>query len=242
MGAEVLVRHKGMAVPIVSAQKKGIFIESRKGTKRLPWSTICKVQPQMGISKRFVSVEDFQYSYFYQGESRWETDAHNSTMSRERDTNMAIAAVSSSANLSSEERQEQIQALTSAQNEYERQMDTLINDGELRADGYGDSVRVKMTLMPTADIQNAYCAIMTDYMRADGTRLVSTKIEWLGDLLKDIPEEVDFTQFLAEGDYSQSRTELHLFSGNSKLIPTTLSKALKELSVDEMNTLLTGGN
>ncbi|MDQ8197867.1 hypothetical protein QEH56_06900 [Pelagicoccus enzymogenes] len=236
-GAEVLVRFKGEAVPIVAAKKKGVFVQNGKRLKRLPWSTLSTIQPQIGVSNRLVSVEDFSYSYFYQSESRWESDAYNSVSSRQRATNLAIAKLSTPGQNPTASQMAQIDELMTEQMDYENQMDTLINDGELKAEGYADSVRMSMTLTPVMDVPGAYCAVLTDYYRADGEHFVVTKTEWLGDLLANIPEEIDFVMKLREGDYSKSRSQFYLFSEDGVPVPTNLSTGLKELSIDELKEL-----
>lgn len=235
--SEVLVRFKGKAVPIKAAKKKGVFVSAGNRLKRLPWSTPARLQPQIGVSNRFVTVADYDYSYFYQGESRWEAEAYDSVRLRQRQTNMAITSLSTPGQSPSASQQAQIDDLIIEQQEYEQEMGKLVRDGELKADGYGDSVRMSLTLTPNMDIPRAYCAILTDYHRVDGERFVVTKTRWIGDLLKGIPEELNFTLKLREGDYSNSKSQFYLFSGDSKPVPTNFSNGLKELNVAELKEL-----
>lgn len=237
-GGEVLVRFKGKAVPIEVAKEKGLFVNAGQRLKRLPWATPSTIQPQVGISDRFVSIQNYEYSYSYQSESSWEIDAYNSVSTRQRSTNMAIGRLSTPGHTPSTSQSAQINDLINQQMEYENSIDASVTDGELKPEGFADSIQMRMTLTPNMDIPGAYCAVLSDYYSANGEHFAVTQTKWIGDLLANIPEELAFSIKLKEGDYSKSRTHFYLFSEDGKPLATNLSAGLKELSVEELRSII----
>lgn len=231
--AEILTRNKGKATPIIGAEEKGIYIrKGKKGQKRMSWSVSCSAQPVFSVSSKFISIEDLDYRFFYRKDAYHEEAAYQDMRTRNRETQHKVGMLQGTGN------DEAIVELLEEQEQFEENMETLIEDGDLELKGHADSIELTMKIQPNQDIDNAYLAVMASHQNLENKLRVAVSVEWIGDLLKDIPEEVTIRKLLAEGNYQGSRVELFLFSGDATPIPTTLSRSLKELSMTELENLV----
>lgn len=234
IGAEMLVQYKKNAEPIISADKRGIYVDiGKKKPKRFPWHTFCLFKPKAGISNRFVDFNELSYNFVYQKPSFREKEAYDTIRAKARETNIHIQRIRATQG-NSDAGQEAIDMLETERDEFTSSLADMIDNDDLKMAGHADSIEVKMTLTPTTDIKDAYCAVMVDYNEISGKRRGVYKMSPLGDLLKDIPETTSFKLFLGEGDFTQSRFELYLFSGDGSQIATSESRGLRMLSLSEL--------
>ncbi len=234
-GSEILVRYKNLALPIASTDKKGVYLQKGDGTKKVRWSSPCMANPLITVSNKFIDLSDLQYEFVYQKASNSEELAYEAIREKERQTNSDIIAVYEG---SSTTKLQDIAELEYEREEFEDATDTTIRNGELLAEGFADSIQLKMTLTPTFDLKNSYGAIMVDYTKLDGERRVAVKLHRIGDLLQGIPEVVTISTHLGEGDYRSSRIEIFLFEDNGTPLPTPLSSSLRMLSTTELKELI----
>lgn len=233
-GADILAKYGSKAHPIVSADKKGVYLDiGKKNPKRVRWDTQCMAKPRIGVSNTFVKAEGLNYDFFYRNDGDQEERAYDAIRDKERETSFKIGMLGSTGS-NGTSNSDEIAALESERDEFVNQMETIIDDDDLKQEGHADSINLELTLTPSIDIPEAFCAVMADYYRLDGQRRVAVKVHRLGDLLQDIPESVSFSLLLAEGDYQKSRVELFLFTGDGDPLPTTLSRGLRMLSKDEL--------
>lgn len=238
LGAEILVQYRKIAAPIISTDKKGVYVDiGKKKPKRFPWHTICLGRTTIGVSNRFVDITDMDYKFFYQNASFREKEAYDKIRAKARETSIHITQIRASQGGSGSV-QDAIDMLETQYAEFAADLEELIENDDLKIAGHADSIDLKMTLTPTSDIRDAYCAAMVDYSEVSGKRRVVYKLNRLGDLLKDIPETTSFTMLLGEGDFRQSRFELFLFSGDGSPIATNRSRGLRMLSVAEFEELI----
>lgn len=237
-GAEILLQYRKEALPIVSTDRKGIYVDiGKRKPKRLPWHTFCLSRPMTSVSNQFVDIADLDHEYIYQKPSFREKEAYDTIRAKARETNIHIQRIRATQG-SSDAGQEAIDMLETERDEFTSNLADMIDNDDLKMTGHADSIEVKLTLTPTSDIKDAYCAVMVDYNQIDGKRRGVYKLSPLGDLLKDIPETTSFKLFLGEGDFRQSSFELYLFSGDGSPIATSRSQNLRMLSVTELDELM----
>ncbi|MDQ8182921.1 hypothetical protein [Pelagicoccus sp. SDUM812005] len=232
-GATILTHFKGKAAPIIEASPKGFYVQKgKRGKKRMSWGTPCIAQPVFSVSDKLISIENLNYRFFYRKDAYHEEAAYHEMRLKNRETQHKIGMLQGTGNETA------IASLIEEQAEFEDNMEALIQDGELKQQGHADSIELKMTLRPNSDIKGAYMAIMATHLNNEGELRVAVKVEWLGDLLKNIPEEISFQKLLGEGDYRNSRTEFYFFTKDSTPIPSNESNGLKELSLEELQRVI----
>lgn len=233
-GSEILVRHKKLALPIASADKKGVYLTKGNGTKKVRWSSACMATPLLTVSNKFIDLSDLQYEFVYQKASDSEELAYEAMREKERQTNYDIIKVYEG---SSDTKLQDIAELEFEREEFEADTETNIRNGDLLAEGFADSIQLSMTLTSLFDIKDAYAAVMVDYAKLDGERRVAVKLHRIGDLFQESPDKISISTYLGEGDYRSSRIEIFLFEGNATPLPTSLSSSLRMLSVAELKAL-----
>ncbi len=230
LGARIFARYNSEMFPVVSADRKGIYLDiGKRAPKRVRWSTPCLAKPVTSASDNLVKAEEFNYTFYYRKDAYQEERAYDDIREKERETSFQIGLLGSPNGSTSD----QIEELELERDEFVDQMESAIEKDELLQDGFADSVNVSIKLTPSSDIEEAFCAVMADYNRIDGQRRVAVKVQRIGEMLGDIPKDLSLSFLLVEGDYKQSRLEFFLFSGDGSPIPTTLSRGLRKLTKTE---------
>lgn len=234
LGAEILAPYRSKPRPVVSADKKGIYVADGNKTRRVAWSSPCMATPKMSASNRLIKVENLSHDFYYRKNSQYEERAYHDIQAKDRDTAFKIAQIGPTGGIGSGSA-DAVAALEMERDEFEDQMESLIQNDDLIIEGHADSIYLRLTVTPPVDLDEAYCAVMVGYRKTDGNtnssqRRVAVRVHRLGKLLQDIPEEVSFSLFLGEGDYRNSQFEIFLFSGDGSPLPTSLSRRLKMLT------------
>ncbi len=241
LGAEVLTRYKSKTLPITSADNEGIYVKDGKRNRRVAWSSPCMATPKLRLSNRLLSIENLSHSFFYGKNSELEERAYRDMRKHEQDIALRIAmnrpTGGSSANQSNT-----LADLEAERENFERQMESMIQENRLVLDGHADSISLQFTLTVPEPLPEAYCAVMVGYRIIEGdaqlgARRVAVKVHRLGDLTPASPTDVSFSLFLDEGDYRDAQIELFFFSGDASPLPTNLSRQLKKLSAEEYEKL-----
>ncbi|MEM9157886.1 MAG: hypothetical protein AAGB46_02465 [Verrucomicrobiota bacterium] len=244
-GVDLTVKFKSQYSHVVLADKKGLHIETDKGTKRVRYSAKCRFLNKIGISNTLVAIEDYDISFDYAKQAQLEAAAVSDMFRSEAQTDIEIARLGGGAlmesrmRLSSEARDE-IEDLQNSQMDLEEQVRLSIESGDFGNTELRDFISVKMNLVAPRDIENAYCAVVVRYRGRDRNRTQETvpmsigKVKRVGDLLADIPEKLQFSFVVPEGFISEDDCEFYLFSGKGINLATSRSVGLKQLSDEEI--------
>ncbi len=228
LGFELHARVNKKYFPVEAADKKGVYVHNGKRLKRLPWTTPCMPLPTTFTTTQYAQVEQFDSEFIYARIPKGERNAFEKIQQSEQSFSSEIAQ------LRMQGRTEAAEALELELEGFQDDLDSDIRNSSFNKPGYADSVDVHLQITPSTSIKEAYVAIVVSYQRempetGIAKKYVSVRVRRIGELLQDVPETLRFTAHTGEGDYSDSRVAVHLYSGNGTAIATNLSPRLKKL-------------
>lgn len=244
----ILVSYKSGFLPVLSADKKGIYIETERGLKKVRYSTPCRLFPHTAISDEIVGISEIEFGFDNLKQARLESSAVTDMMMAEAGTEMAIVlkggSVSGvpSASLS-EETAAEIKDLRDRQELDNETMQRSLEEDAYSRGELSDLINVKFRLQSETDLVNVYCAMVVRYVQSgfDGSKELRkaavVRMKRVGDLDEGIPEKVKFTYPLAEGFVNEAGIDILLFHGESQPLATNLSRGLRSLTVEELEKL-----
>jgi len=247
LGADLRAKHKSGLQPIMSANRRGIFIDTEKGLKRVPWKTPCTLAPKISLSGELIAIEDVSYDFVFRKRGQLESNAMRDQQRMESGTEVGIsklnAELNMNPNMSDDERdqiEQQISDLRDNQQDFDEFVQDEIDGDKFDSDTLDDSIYLSMNVTPTIDLKNAFCAMVITFKKYDqragkvAGKGVIVRVWKMGDLMADIPSKVKMDAQLVMGVYDESTFEFFMFNGDGKPIATNLSRGLQMLTVDQL--------
>ncbi len=241
---DLVAAYKSGFLPVLSADRKGVYIDTDKGIKRVRYSTECRLLSKMAISDQIVAISGIKFGFDNLQQSQLEASAMTETMREEAAVERtALLRGGGIAGSPPEGPSEEVQAdidemkdVQSKNSEFVRE--SLENDAYSRGE-LSDLINVRFDLLPETDLKNVYCAMVVRYLQRDenfSDRFAKARIvrmKKIGDLDTGRPNKVRFSYPLPEGFVNDNGIEIVLFSGEGKPIATNLSRNLRPLTVEE---------
>lgn len=242
--ADLVAAYKSAYLPVLSGDKRGVYVETGKGIKRIRYSSDCRLFPQSGIADQIVEISDTDYGFLNLRQSKIESSAMSDMMRAEVGTEIEILTkgggmtTAPSSGLSAED-EIVVEGLEANQRHINSVVQESFENDSFNRGVLTDLIDVKFKLTPERDVKNAYCALIVRYFRIDArnsNKPVAGKfvrMKGLGDLDAGRPNNIKFRYPLPEGIVSEDDIELLLFSGDGKALATNQSKNLRPLTVAE---------
>lgn len=240
----LVAAYKSGFLPVLSGDKRGVYIDTDLGIKRIRYSTECKLLPKLVISDQLVTISDVKYGFDNLRQSQLEARAMTESMRNEAATERTILLRGGGiAGSPPEGPSEEVQAQIDEMKEVQAENSEFIKES-LEQDAYSqgelsDLINVRFSLLPESELENVYCAMLVRYLRRDGNnsgKLAKVQIvgmKKIGNLDMGRPKKVRFSHPLPEGYVNDKGIEILLFSGDGKPLATNLSRNLRPLTVEE---------
>ncbi len=242
---DLVAAYKSGFLPVLSGDKKGVYIDTDRGIKRIRYSTECRLFPKLVISDQVVTISDVKYGFDNLRQSQLEASAMTETMRNEAATERTIllrggGIAGAPPGGPSEEIQAEIDEMKEVQSENsEFVKESLENDAYGRGE-FSDIINVKFNLFSETDLKNVYCAMVVRYLQRD--RNISEKfskaqvvrVKKIGNMDTGRPNKVRFSYPLPEGFVNDKGIEIFLFSGEGKPLATNQSRNLQPLTTEEL--------
>lgn len=244
-GGHLVAAYKSGYLPVISADKKGVYINTDRGIKRIRYSTECKLISKLAISDQVVAVSELKYGFDNLRQSQLESQAVSEMMQNEAATEASIlmkggGIAGAPPGGLSEELQAEINQMKEVQSETsEFVKESLENDAYGRGE-LSDIVNVRFNLLPETDLKNVYCAMVVRYLQKDPiipgklSRARVVRVKKIGSLDTGRPNKVRFSCPFPEGFVNEKGLELFLFHGEAKPLATNLSRNLRPLIEEEL--------
>lgn len=242
---DLVAAYKSGFLPVLSGDKKGVYIDTGLGIKRVRYSTECRLLPKLVISDKVVTISDVKYGFDNLRQSQLEAGAMTEMMQNELATERTAllrggGIAGAPPGGPSEEVQAEINEMKEVQaKNSEFVKESLENDAYSRG-AFSDLINVKFNLFSETDLENVYCAMAVRYLRRDRNnseklaKAQMVRIKKIGNLNTGRPNKVRFSYALPEGFANDNGIELFLFTGDGKPIATNLSRNLRPLTVAEL--------
>jgi len=261
LGAELRAEFRSRLLPVLSADRKGLYVDNVKGIKRVRYGARCALEPTVSLSTSIAQIEGLDLNFSNRAQTRRESQAlaamqsaanvSESNVARVNQNIEGVEADMASGVISREQGEAQIQNLEVESSDIQQSQQNLedftqdaLAGGDFAPDGVNDTVHLKMDVVSSEDLANAYCAVVLKYV--ENTAIARLKegpsvrvfIRKVGDLQAEIPQRVRFSASLgSEGVYNDAEVELYLFAGDGRPIATNLSRGLKMLTQAQLERL-----
>lgn len=231
--------------PIVTMDKKNIYVDNGASLKKVSARTPCAVRHELVLTESFAEVLEMKFNTSsmrnIQRASTAVADMHQAQFQSE----IEIARIqgfgggAAEAELS-ETDQRQIEDIRQDNSDFQTSMQEGLDSGAFEAEELADTVHVRGTLIPQVDIEGAYCIVVVTYDRQDPAsgehlgRGSFARAKYIGDLLQE--EIVELRVRCAFGEFNTDTAEyaLHLFSKGGEQVAMSNSRGLKPLTVKEV--------
>jgi len=238
----LVAAYKSGYLPVLSGDKRGVYVNTEKGIKRLRYSADCKLILNRGVSDQIVTITDIKYGFDNLKQSQLEASAMTESMRNEAATERTIllrggGIAGSPPGGPSEEVQAQIDEMKEVQAETSEFVKESLEQDAYSRGSLSDLINVKFNLLPETDLKNVYCAMVVRYLQRDPTGELSkarvVRMKKLGNLDTGRPNKVRFSYPLPEGFVNENGIELFLFHGEANPLATNLSRNLRPLTTEE---------
>jgi len=244
ISGDLVAAYKSGFLPVLSGDKKGVYVDTDRGIKRIRYSAECRLIPSLGISDQIITITDAKYGFDNLRQSQLEASAMTEVMREE-------AAVERTALLRgggiagsppegpSEEVQADIDEMKEIQSENSEFVRESLEDDAYSRGELSDLINVRFDLLPETDLKNAYCAMVVRYLQKDDSnsgkfaKVKMVRMKKIGNLDTGRPNKVRFSYPLSEGFVNDNGIEIFLFSGDGTPLATNLSRNLRPLTMEE---------
>ncbi len=244
-GGYLMAEYKSGFLPVLSGDKKGVYIETEKGVKRVRYSNECRLVPNDFISDKIVKILDSKFGFDNLRQSQLETNAMSESMRNEVGTQAEIilkggGIAGAPTEGLSEERQAEIDALKKAQEDHSNLVKESLEDDAYTRGELSDLINVKLELLSEWDLENVYCVMVVNYLRRSGpsfnqySKSQIVRMKKIGHLAAGISSKVKFAYKLPEGYVNEHGIELVLFTGDGKPLATDQSRNLRRMTMAEL--------
>ncbi len=248
ISGELVAAYESGFLPVLYGDRRGVYVDTDRGIKRIRYSTECRLISKMGISDQIVTIADAKYGFDNLRQAQLETDAVSEMMQNEAATETAIIMKGGGiAGAPPGGLNEEVQAEINEMKALQAETSGFVQES-LEYDAYGrgelsDIINVRFDLFSEADLENVYCAMLVRYLqknRDTSGKLAKARIvrmKKIGNLVAGRPNRVRFSYPLPEGFVSNKGIEIFLFSGEGKPLATNLSRNLNPLTVEELGNI-----
>lgn len=237
--------------PIVSVDKKNIFVDAGIDVKKVSARASCRVRAELMLSERFADVLEMKFTTSsmtnLQRSAQAVSDMQYSAVQAEVQVAMLSSQLegdpfSPDASATDMAIQSQIEDTQQDNSDFQDSMQDSLDMGTFEADELADTIHVKGTLIPKTDLPGAYCIIVVDHDIQD---LETGEIEgrgrfarakYIGDLLEE--EIVELRVRVSTGEFNKETADfqMHLFTGDGEQVAMSNSRGLKPLTPQEVAT------
>lgn len=243
---QLVVAYKSGFLPVLSGDKKGVYVDSEGEMKRVRYSAECRLIPKFGISNHIVAISDLKYGFDNLRQTQLESRAIADNMQNEVTTDIAVllkggGIAGAPPGGLNEEDQAEIDEMREQQADNNAFVKESLENDAYNRGALSDLINVRFNLLPETDLENVYCAMRVRYLMRDRKnsdkyiKAQLVRMNKIGNLDAGRPNKVKFSYPLPEGLVSDKGIELFLFSGDgSPLATNNLGKYLRPLTKEEL--------
>lgn len=237
--------------PIVSVDKKNIFVDAGTDVKKVSMRAPCRVRAELMLSERYADVLEIRFSTSSMTNLQRSAQAVSDMQYSAVQSEIHVAMLSSQlegdpfspdASANDVAIQGQIESIQQDNSDFQSSMQDSLDMGTFEAEELADTVHVKGTLIPKTDLPGAYCVVVVDYDVQDVEtgeiegRGRFARAKYIGDLFEE--EIVELGVRVSTGEFNKETAEyqIHLFTGDGEQVALSNSRGLKPLTPQEVAT------
>lgn len=231
--------------PMVTMDKKNIYVDIGTEVKKISLRSPCAVRTELILTERFVDVLEMKFNTSSMENIKRAARAVSDMHVAEFQSEVEIARIqgflggAGESELSEADTQ-RIDDIRQDNDDFQTGMQEGLEQGAFEADELADTVHVNGTIIPKTDVEGAYCIVVVDYDRRD---LNTGEIEgrgrfararFIGDMYEE--EIVGLNVRCAVGEFNTETAvySLFLFDKDGDQVAMSNSRGLKPLTVLEV--------
>ena len=230
--------------PMVTMDKKNIYVDIGTEVKKISLRSPCAVRTELILTERFVDVLEMKFNTSSMENIKRAARAVSDMHVAEFQSEVEIARIQGFGGMPAEDLSEadtqRIDDIRQDNDDFQTGMQEGLDQGAFEADELADTVHVNGTIIPKTDVEGAYCIVVVDYDRRD---LNTGEIEgrgrfararFIGDMYEE--EIVGLNVRCAVGEFNTETAvySLFLFDKDGDQVAMSNSRGLKPLTVLEV--------
>jgi len=230
--------------PMVTMDKKNIYVDIGTEVKKVSLRSPCAVRTELVLTERFVDVLEMKFNTSSMENIKRAARAVSDMHVAEFQSEVEIARIQGFGGMPAEDLSEadtqRIDDIRQDNDDFQTGMQEGLDQGAFEADELADTVHVSGTIIPKTDVEGAYCIVVVDYDRQD---LNTGEIEgrgrfararFIGDMYEE--EIVGLNVRCAVGEFNTETAaySVFLFDKNGEQVAMSNSRGLKPLTVMEV--------
>ena len=234
---ELFAERRSELLPVVSATKRGLYVETQNGAKRVSYQAKVGIRRKYFIAGNLIEITHQKPNFQFLGDGAYEQNAVSQMQGLDFSYDVQISELRQ---VSGSDYAQKIQELEAERSDYRDQTSESIEEGAPRMAGLHDTLNLELQLQAEHDVEDAFCILIisytTDQSRGKTDKKVQTALRarYLGDIPGGAPHQATVQFELSAGEYEPADYRLLFYAGNGQPLPTNESNKLKKLTAEEV--------
>ncbi|GAB5559028.1 MAG: hypothetical protein SynsKO_06750 [Synoicihabitans sp.] len=244
-GGHLIAAYKSEFFPVLSGDRRGVFVDTDQGLKRVRYDSACRLLVKPVVSDRIVEISGIKFGFDNLQHSRNEAAAMSQMMQDEISTERSIlmrggGIAGTPPGGHDPELQAMLNEMKTVQGENSEFIQETLDNDAYRRGVLSDLINVKFDLLSGDDLEHVYCAMVVRFLRRDQnmegkfSRTGIVRMKRIGNLSGGKSKRVRFSYPLPEGFVNEHGIELFLYRGDGEPLATNLSKNLRLVDTSEV--------
>jgi hypothetical protein len=224
-------------LPVVSATKRGLYVETKSGPKRVSYRTGMGLKRKFFVATNLIEINHQEPNFQFIGDGAYEQAAMSQMQGIDFSYDMEISELRHTPGINTAE---EIQKLEAERIEFQDQTTESLEQGDPRWASLQDTLTLSIRMQAEHDIADALCLLVIPYITAESRGKTEKKIQtairahYLGDIPGGVPHQTTVQFELRAGVYDSKDYQLLFYDGDGTPLPTNKSRMLKKLTPDEV--------
>ncbi|MGY8694901.1 MAG: hypothetical protein ACKVGW_11990, partial [Verrucomicrobiia bacterium] len=157
--------------PMVTMDKKNIYVDIGTEVKKISLRSPCAVRTELILTERFVDVLEMKFNTSSMENIKRAARAVSDMHVAEFQSEVEIARIQGFGGMPAEDLSEadtqRIDDIRQDNDDFQTGMQEGLDQGAFEADELADTVHVNGTIIPKTDVEGGYCIVVVDYDRQD---------------------------------------------------------------------------
>ncbi len=232
--------------PIVRVDKKNIYVDIGTDVKRISGRAPCTVRPELILTEDFADVLEMRFNTSSMVNLQRAAQAVSDMHVAEFQSEVEIARIQGFGGAAEDDLTEadldRIDDIRQNNEEFQTSMQDGLDHGTFERDDAADTVFVKGTIVPSTDIEEAFCIVVVTFDKEDPEtgenlgRASFARARYLGDLVANDYFDLNVRCAMQEFMTESAEYSFYLFSKEGTQVAMSNSRGLKPLTPEEVAT------
>ena len=227
--------------PVDSATKRGLYVETKSGTKRVPYRARIGLKRKFFVATNLIEINHKQPNFQFLGDGSYEQAAMSQMQGLDFSYDVEISELRRTPGINV---MEEIQEVETRRIQDRNDTSEFLERGDPRWTSLQDTLTLTLQLQAEHDVDDAICVLIAPYITAESRNKTEKEVQkairarYLGDIPGGVPYETTVQFELRTGEYDPEDYQLHFYGGDGEPLPSNESRMLKKLTPEEVLDIL----